>query len=117
MDLIDAVVDDEVGGLLALPVADTLKLARQGRVAQTVAREGLWRALTPQMFRAGMLARALDQAGAAALAESITDESAAVEGLNLRPRLVEGQATNIKVTVPSDWTLAEAILRAQGRWS
>jgi 2-C-methyl-D-erythritol 4-phosphate cytidylyltransferase len=86
-------------------------------VAQTVDRESLWRAITPQMFRAGLLARALDEANASAATESITDESAAVEGLKLHPRLVEGQATNIKVTVPSDWPLAEAILRAQGRCS
>lgn len=117
MHLIDAVATDEVGGLLALPVADTLKRTTDGRVAQTVDRDGLWRAVTPQMFRAGLLARALDEAKAGAAAESITDESAAVEGLRLHPRLVEGQATNIKVTVPSDWPLAEAILRLQGRWS
>jgi 2-C-methyl-D-erythritol 4-phosphate cytidylyltransferase len=67
------------------------------------------------MFRAGLLARALDQAGGTAVALR-TDESAAVEGLELRPRLIEGQATNIKVTVPADWPLAEAILRLQGRW-
>lgn len=115
MQLIDAVAGDDVGGLLALPVADTLKRAMDGRVAQTVERDGLWRAVTPQMFRAGLLARALDQTASKAGAEAITDESAAVEGLHLNPRLVEGQATNIKVTVPSDWPLAEAILRSQGR--
>ena len=115
MHLIDTVATDEVGGLLALPVADTLKRSADGRVAQTVDRDGLWRAVTPQMFRAGLLARALDEAKAGA--EAVTDESGAIEGLQLHPRLVEGQATNIKVTVPSDWPLAEAILRAQGRWS
>lgn len=115
--LIDEVATDEVGGLLALPVADTLKRAADSRVAQTVDRDGLWRAVTPQMFRAGLLARALDEAKAGAGAEAVTDESGAVEGLHLHPRLVEGQATNIKVTVPSDWPLAEAILRAQGRCS
>lgn len=111
--LIDQLGGDQVGGLLALPVADTLKRADAGRVAETVDRAGLWRALTPQMFRAGLLARALDEAGATGA--NITDESAAVEGLGMRPRLVEGAATNIKVTVPSDWPLAESILRAQGR--
>ncbi|HTT12601.1 MAG TPA: 2-C-methyl-D-erythritol 4-phosphate cytidylyltransferase [Burkholderiaceae bacterium] len=115
MRLIDAVSMDEVGGLLALPVADTLKRTADGRVAQTVDRDGLWRAATPQMFRAGLLARALEETRAGA--EGVTDESAAVEGLRLHPRVVEGRATNIKVTVPSDWPLAEAILRAQGRWS
>jgi 2-C-methyl-D-erythritol 4-phosphate cytidylyltransferase len=113
--LIDAVADDAVGGLLALPVADTLKRVREGRVVETVERDGLWRAITPQMFRAGLLGRALDEAGATA--EGVTDESAAVEALKMRPRLVEGEATNIKVTVPSDWPLAEAILRTQGRCS
>lgn len=111
--LIDQLAGDQVGGLLALPVADTLKRADAGRVAETVDRGGLWRALTPQMFRAGLLARALDEAGATGA--HVTDESAAVEGLRMRPRLVEGAATNIKVTVPSDWPLAESILRAQGR--
>lgn len=113
MRLVTAVADDEVGGLLAVPVADTLKRAAGGRVAATVERDGLWRAATPQMFRAGLLARAL-----ADLTDdtSPTDEAAAIERLRLRPQLVEGLATNIKVTVPSDWPLAEAILRAQGRW-
>lgn len=111
--LIDQLAGDQVGGLLALPVADTLKRAGAGRVAETVDRDGLWRAITPQMFRAGLLARALDAAGATGA--HITDESAAVEALRMRPRLVEGAATNIKVTVPSDWPLAESILRAQGR--
>jgi len=73
--------------------------------------------LTPQIFRTGPLARALDQSVAAGTAETVTDESAALETLSLHPRLVEGLATNIKVTVPSDWPLAEAILRSQGRWS
>lgn len=111
--LIDALASDPVGGLLALPVTDTLKRASDGRVAETVDRGGLWRAITPQMFRAGLLGRALDEAGATA--EHITDESAAVEALQMRPRLVEGLATNIKVTVPSDGPLAESILRGQGR--
>ncbi len=111
--LIGVLADDPVGGLLALPVADTLKRGVDGRVAETVERGGLWRAITPQMFRVGLLGRALDEAGATG--EHVTDESAAVEALKMRPRLVEGQATNIKVTVPSDWPLAESILRAQGR--
>jgi 2-C-methyl-D-erythritol 4-phosphate cytidylyltransferase len=113
MRLIDAVFSDEVGGLLALPVADTLKRASDGRVAETVGRDGLWRAITPQMFRAGLLVKALNQS--TATAESVTDEAAAIESLQLYPRVVEGRATNIKVTVPSDWPLAEAILRSQGR--
>lgn len=120
--LIDEVADDEVGGLLALPVADTLKRggaggdgapsARPCRVEATVDRSGLWRALTPQMFRAGLLTRALEEAGPL---ERITDEAAAVESLGLAPRLVAGEPTNIKVTTPADWPLAEAILAWRGR--
>ncbi|MCX8005405.1 MAG: 2-C-methyl-D-erythritol 4-phosphate cytidylyltransferase, partial [Burkholderiaceae bacterium] len=112
--LIERVGDDAVGGLLALPVADSLKRGRDGRVEVTVPRDGLWRALTPQMFRAGVLARALAEVHPG---EVPTDEAAAVERLQLQPLLVEGFATNIKVTVPADWALAEAILRAQGRWA
>jgi 2-C-methyl-D-erythritol 4-phosphate cytidylyltransferase len=117
MHLIDTVAADAVGGLLALPAADTLKRAHDGRVSETVDRAGLWRAATPQMFRAGLLARALDETNSGIDAEHATDESAAIEGIKLHPLLVEGHATNIKVTVPSDWPLAEAILRSQGRWS
>jgi len=112
--LIDAAGGDENGGLLAAPIADTLKReeAGAGRVAGTVDRSGLWRALTPQFFRIDILARALERDGA----PSFTDEAAAVEALGLRPRLVEGSASNIKVTTPGDLALAEAILRQQGRW-
>jgi 2-C-methyl-D-erythritol 4-phosphate cytidylyltransferase len=114
MRLITTLSSDAVGGLLATPVADTLKRAAGGRVAATVERDRLWRALTPQMFRAGLLLRALAQFAGD---EALTDEAAAIERLQLRPQLVEGQSTNIKVTLPSDWPLAEAILRAQGRWA
>lgn len=101
---------DAVGGLLALPVADTLKQADdEGRSARTLPRERLWRAQTPQMFRHGQLLRALEHA----LAEGFeaTDEAAAIEGLGLRPRLVEGSALNLKVTRPGDLALAQAALR------
>jgi 2-C-methyl-D-erythritol 4-phosphate cytidylyltransferase len=112
--LIDALADDAVGGLLALPVADTLKrtdAADAPRVAATVDRAGLWRALTPQMFRVGLLRRALDAGDLGA----VTDEASAVERLGLAPRLVGGRATNIKVTTADDVPLACAILVAQGR--
>lgn len=99
---------DPVGGLLALPVADTLKRAAGGRVEATVARERLWRALTPQMFRRGLLERALREAGAAGAVPG--DEASAVERLGGRPRLVEGSALNLKVTRPSDLALARACL-------
>lgn len=108
--LIDAVREDEVGGLLAVPVADTLKRAdADGRVAQTVPRAGLWRAQTPQMFRYGLLTRALRQA--AERSETVTDEAQAVEMLGLRPRLVLGSADNIKITVSEDLQRAERILK------
>jgi 2-C-methyl-D-erythritol 4-phosphate cytidylyltransferase len=105
---------DEVGGLLAAPVVDTLKRAdADGRSLETVNREGLWRALTPQMFRYGILLRALVQAAERGLA--VTDEAQAVELLGLRPRLVPGNADNIKITLPEDIMRAERILRARGQ--
>lgn len=99
-------VHDDVGGLLAVPVADTIKRAdERHRVAGTVARENLWCAQTPQMFRYMMLRRALESA------RNVTDEAAAIEAAGLRPRLVEGDAANLKVTWPFDLLLAEWILR------
>ena len=111
--LIDLAGGDDVGGLLAQPVGDTIKRSGDGRVAQTVDRSGLWRAATPQMFRLGILAAALE---ACEDLTAVTDESAAIERLGLRPLLVAGEATNFKVTTPADWALAEAILRMQKRW-
>jgi 2-C-methyl-D-erythritol 4-phosphate cytidylyltransferase len=104
---------DEVGGLLAAPVVDTLKRADDGdRVAQTVSREKLWRALTPQMFRRDVLQRALE--GAVAQGIAVTDEAQAVEALGLRPKLIAGDADNIKITLPEDLLHAERILRSRG---
>jgi 2-C-methyl-D-erythritol 4-phosphate cytidylyltransferase len=101
--------DDPVGGLLAVPVADTLKVAGEDhRVARTLPREGLWRALTPQMFRYGLLREAL--AGAINAGVAVTDEAAAMELAGHRPALVAGRAANIKVTTPGDLALAEAVL-------
>lgn len=108
--LIDTLADDPVGGLLAVPLADTLKRAEAGRVAATLDRSGLWRAATPQMFRAGLLGAAL-----AGDLEGVTDEAAAIERAGHAPRLVEGAASNLKLTVPADEWLARAILQAQGR--
>jgi len=103
--LIDALRDDAVGGLLALPVVDTLKRAdADGRADATVARAGLWAAQTPQMFRHGLLLRALRQAG------EVTDEAGAVEALGLKPKLVAGSPRNFKVTLPHDVALAELFL-------
>jgi 2-C-methyl-D-erythritol 4-phosphate cytidylyltransferase len=108
--LIAAVGDEAVGGILAMPVADTLKRAGDdGRIDATVAREQLWQAQTPQMFRHGLLLKALERAAA------VTDEASAVEALGLRPRLVAADATNLKVTYPLDLHLAELILRDRNR--
>ena len=105
--------DHPVGGLLALPVRDTMKRADIGqghgqRVSETINRQGLWLALTPQMFRLGRLTQALEQA--IRQGELVTDESQAMELAGLRPGLVEGRAENIKITRPSDLKLAELYL-------
>lgn len=111
--LIDTLRTDEVGGLLAAPVVDTLKRGdAEGRSMETMNREGLWRALTPQMFRYGVLMRALSEAMQRGI--PVTDESQAVELLGLRPRLVPGNADNIKITLPEDVMRAERILRTRG---
>jgi 2-C-methyl-D-erythritol 4-phosphate cytidylyltransferase len=102
---------DAVGGLLALPLADTVKEAGEdGRSARTLPRERLWRAVTPQMFRIGRLAAAIREALAAGVEP--TDEAAAIERAGLRPRLVEGSPLNVKVTRPGDLAIAAAALRA-----
>jgi 2-C-methyl-D-erythritol 4-phosphate cytidylyltransferase len=103
--LIETASSDEVGAILAVPVADTLKRAGEDRrITATEPRDGLWQAQTPQMFRHGLLLRALRGA------PLVTDEAAAVEGLGHRPLLVEGSARNIKVTIPSDLEIAERFL-------
>lgn len=107
--LIDACQDDEVGGLLAHKLADTLKSEVNGRVSQTVDRSDKWLAQTPQMFRVGMLVQALTHAGA-----DVTDEASAIEALGKLPKLVSGSAQNFKVTYPDDFALAEAILNSRG---
>ncbi|MGE5622744.1 MAG: IspD/TarI family cytidylyltransferase, partial [Bacillota bacterium] len=109
-ELIDKLVrelrDDPVGGLLAVPVVDTLKRSDGERRAQaTVSREQLWAAQTPQMFRYALLRRALEEA------EDVTDEAGAIEALGLRPKLVEGSPRNFKVTLPHDVALAELYLK------
>lgn len=104
--------DDSVGGLLAVPVSDTLKRGDDSdRVDATVPRDGLWRALTPQMFRYGLLRRAL--ALCLERGRTVTDEAAAIECLGLQPKLVRGHSDNIKVTNPEDAVLAAAILRSR----
>ncbi len=111
--LIDEARDDEVGGILALPAADTVKAAQADaagtmRIAATEDRRRLWLAQTPQMFRCGLLMEALKAAKGA-----ITDEAGAVEQLGLRPRLVAGSRENIKVTFPEDLGIAAAILASR----
>ena len=107
--LIDACEHDDVGGLLAHRLPDTLKCERHGRVGSTLDRSDKWLAQTPQMFRIGTLIEALDCAVRAGTA--VTDESSAIEALGLAPKLVAGSAQNFKVTYPEDFALAEAILR------
>ena len=106
---LDEVGDDPVGGLLAMPLADTLKRAEDSmRVGETIPREGLWRAQTPQMFRYEVLRRGLARMPGA------TDESQAVESLGQMPRIVQGENANLKVTFADDLPLAEMILARQG---
>jgi len=112
--LIKECLPDEIGGILALPIADTVKKAAKDeagtqRVAGTEDRAQLWLAQTPQMFRASLLMRALKEAKGA-----VTDEAAAVEQMGLRPKLVAGSRENLKVTWPEDFAIAEAILARQG---
>jgi 2-C-methyl-D-erythritol 4-phosphate cytidylyltransferase len=104
--LVDALHNDEIGGLLALPVVDTLKLSdTDSRAEATVPRDRLWAAQTPQMFRYALLRRALEQA------VEVTDEASAVEALGLKPKLVEGSHRNFKITLPHDVALAELHLK------
>jgi 2-C-methyl-D-erythritol 4-phosphate cytidylyltransferase len=110
--LIDACWDDPVGGLMALKLPDTLKREQRGRALETIDRSDKWLAQTPQMFRLGLLARALQVAG-----DTVTDESSAIERLGLAPKLVAGSAQNFKVTYPEDFALAEALLSARSRLS
>jgi 2-C-methyl-D-erythritol 4-phosphate cytidylyltransferase len=108
--LLTTLRNDEVGGLLAAPVVDTLKRGDvDSRVSATVDRTTLWHALTPQMFRYDLLVRALADTTLAS-----TDESQAIEAMGLKPRLVRGNAENLKITVPEDLARAEQILRARG---
>jgi 2-C-methyl-D-erythritol 4-phosphate cytidylyltransferase len=106
--LLAELADDAVGGLLAVPLADTVKRADTGRrVVETPPRDGLWLAQTPQMFRYGMLRAAL------AVHDAVTDEAGAIEAAGFRPRLVPGETSNLKVTYPADLGLAEWILRSR----
>ncbi|MEJ2566997.1 MAG: 2-C-methyl-D-erythritol 4-phosphate cytidylyltransferase [Gammaproteobacteria bacterium] len=112
--LIEQLHDHPVGGLLGIPVTDTKKSTdEQGNIIRTVRREGLWRAMTPQMFRYEMLSQALQAAVERGV--MVTDESAAMEEAGYTPRMVEGHVDNIKITRPQDLVLAELYLQQQER--
>ena len=101
--------DEEVGGLLAFPILDTIKEVGENLdVQKTIPRGNLWSAMTPQIFRYGVLKQALEAAIMAG--ESVTDEASAIEAIGLTPRIIQGEKTNIKITHPSDMVLAESII-------
>lgn len=108
--LIDSLVDDEVGGILALSSHDTLKNVQGKTILGTLDRSHIWRALTPQMFRYGMLKAALQ---AAEGNPAVTDEASALEMQGRQPKIVEGRPDNIKITRPEDLALAQFYLEQQ----
>lgn len=108
----ETLTDDDVGGILAIPVRDTLKKTQDGNIVETVSRDHLWQAQTPQMFRFGLLRDALIAAKKQNL--QVTDEASAVELTGCAVKIVEGRMDNIKVTYRDDFALAELILQAQG---
>ncbi len=111
--LINSLADDAVGGLLGIPVADTLKrLDDHQRVQQTVSRYRLWRALTPQMFRLGLLSEALSRVNTGGA--MVTDDASAMELAGHSPRMICGNEQNIKITRPQDLQLASLYLEQQG---
>ncbi len=107
---------DTVGGLLAVPVADTLKQEEGGRAVSTISRDTKWAAQTPQMFRLGMLGTALEEGlklSAGSKLHAVTDESSAIEAYGYKPLLVSGSTTNLKITYPADFEIAQAIIRSR----
>jgi 2-C-methyl-D-erythritol 4-phosphate cytidylyltransferase len=110
--LLNTLREDDVGGLLGIPLHDTVKQAdEQSRIEATLPRERLWRAFTPQMFRLGALKEALELA--LARHYLVTDDASAMELAGFHPKLVEGHTDNIKITRPEDLALAEFYLRRQ----
>ncbi|WP_341679096.1 2-C-methyl-D-erythritol 4-phosphate cytidylyltransferase [Niveibacterium sp. SC-1] len=106
--MLDELREDPIGGLLAMPLADTLKRAdAAGRVDATLPRAGLWQAQTPQMFRIGLLADALRAY------PDVTDEAGAIEAAGHAPRLIESGGANFKITYPQDLALAASILASR----
>jgi 2-C-methyl-D-erythritol 4-phosphate cytidylyltransferase len=109
--LLSKIQDDPVGGILGLPVHDTLKRASQTHIVETLDRNQVWRALTPQVFRLGMLKQALLNASRNNVV--VTDEASAIEAMEFQPILVEGRSDNIKITRPEDLSLARFYLEQQ----
>lgn len=108
--LMNQLKDDEVGGILAAPVSDTLKVSEAEHVVQkTLDREKIWRAFTPQMFRLKHLRSAMQYCIDKKI--TITDEASAIEAQDLHVKLVRGQNDNIKITHAEDLELATAILK------
>ena len=107
--LITQVIDDPVGGILAIPVRDTLKIGHNGIIVNTVERQNMYLAQTPQMFRYHILFNALSQSDLT----NITDEASSIESLNLPIKLIEGDVDNIKITYLSDILLASKILQRE----
>jgi 2-C-methyl-D-erythritol 4-phosphate cytidylyltransferase len=108
--LIGLLQDDEVGGILALSSHDTLKSVDGNRIVSTLDRRHIWRALTPQMFKYGMLKSALEQTEGD---NRVTDEASALEIQGFIPKIVEGRPDNIKITRPEDLALAQFYLDQQ----
>ena len=104
-----ALADDEVGGILAVPVSDTIKQVTAKSIDKTVDRSVLWQAQTPQLFRYGILLKALSEAAVQGV--TITDEASAIEWSGAVPKVVEGSRDNIKITCPEDLALAEYYLK------
>lgn len=112
--MLSSLADDKVGGILAVPVKDTMKRADEhGRISMTVDRNELWHAQTPQMFRVGLLFRSIKSA--LENNQLITDEASAIELAGEQPALIEGHADNIKITQPEDLYQAQLFLKRQGR--
>lgn len=108
MHLMQAIKDHPVGGLLGLPVVDTLKRVDENdAVMETVSRQGLWQAQTPQCFRYDILKKAIENA--LTQDQVVTDESSAIELLGLKPKMVLGHARNVKITFPEDLVFAEKL--------
>jgi 2-C-methyl-D-erythritol 4-phosphate cytidylyltransferase len=110
--MLETLLTHQVGGILGIPVNDTVKRAdADNQILETVDRHGLWRAATPQMFRLGILKKALETASEQGL--TVTDEASAIELAGWQPMMVEGHQDNIKITVPQDLALAALFMRQQ----